>query len=74
MWTIKWTPQMIQVLKILNYYWLINCADFSIGVFNSAKFLNFENIPIQEDLAKWLRYLRIPNIWEELHKAFRQKF
>lgn len=72
MWSIPWTPQIMKVLKTINYYQLVGCVDFGMGIYNLAKFLDEGQIPIQEEIARWLTSLKISNLWEAINQAFHQ--
>lgn len=55
---------MIWILRILNYYQIIGGVDFALSIYTSAKILDLEEIPIKEELLKYLVSLKIPDIFE----------
>lgn len=64
---------MIWTLRILNYYQIIGSVDFAPSLFTGAKILDLEEIPIKEEMIKYMLSLRIPDIFEELESSFLQR-
>ena len=64
----------MKALKTINYYQQVGCIDFGMGIYNSAKFLDEDQIPIQEEIARWLTSLRISNLWEAVNQDFHQSW
>ena len=73
MWSSQFTENMIWILKVLDYYQLIGGVDFALSIYTGAQMLDLEAIPIKADLERYLRLLRIPNIFEELEASFFQR-
>lgn len=73
LWSSVYTQEMIWTLRILNYYQIIGSVDFALSLFTGAKILDLEEIPIKEEMIKYLLSLRIPDIFEELESSFLQR-
>ena len=73
LWSSVYTKEMIWTLMILNYYQIIGGVDFAFSLFTGAKILDLEEIPIKEEMVKYLVSLKIPDIFEELESAFLQR-
>lgn len=72
MWSSQLTANVIWILKVLNYYQLIGGVDFALSIY-IAQMLDLEAIPIKVDLERYLRSLRIPDIFEALEASFLQR-
>lgn len=64
---------MIQVLQTLNYYQIIGGIDFSFAIYTSAKMLDLDEINITERVGRFLKSLRILDLFEEIDAAFLQR-
>jgi len=73
LWSSVYTPEMIWTLRILNYYQIIGSIDFAFSLFTGAKVLDLEEVPIKEEMIKYLVSLRIPDTFEELESSFLQR-
>lgn len=73
LWSSVFTREMIWTLRILNYYQIIGGVDFALSIYTGAKILDLEEIPIKEELTKFLVSLKIPDIFEELEASFLQR-
>lgn len=65
---------MIWTLKVLDYYQIIGGVDFSLSIFTGAKLMVLEEIPIKQELEKFIVSLKIPDIFEELEASFLQRY
>jgi len=73
LWSSVFTKEMIWTLRILNYYQIIGSVDFALSIYTGAKILDLEEIPIKEELIKFLVSLKILDIFEELEASFLQR-
>ena len=73
LWSSVYTKEMIWTLRVLNYYQIIGGVDFALSLFTGAKILDLEEIPMTEDMIKYLVSLKIPDIFEELKASFLQR-
>jgi len=69
-WSSHYSEEMIKVLQTLNYYQIIGGIDFSVAVYVPAKMLDLEEINMNEHVERFLKSLRIPDLFEELDAAF----
>ena len=72
-WDNHYTPDMIKILQILNYYQIIAGIDFSVAVYVSAKMLDLEEVNMNGLVERFLKSLRIPDLFEEIEAAYLQQ-
>ena len=64
---------MVKVLQNLNYYQIIGCIEFSLAVYTSAKMMDLDEINMNDRVERFLRSLRIPDLFDEIEAAFLQR-
>lgn len=72
-WDNHYTPEMIKVLKTLNYYQIIAGIDFSVAIYVSAKMLDLAEVNMNGLVERFLKTLRIPDLFEEIEAAYLQQ-
>ena len=72
-WSRCYTDDMIKVLMNLNHYHIIGAFDFSLAVYTTAKMLDIDKINMSEKVERFLKTMRIPDLFDELEAAYIQR-